>query len=149
MYKEKVVCEKKGVFKVSGDYCVSMMGELLDGVTMKQKTSEIEAEKISKEILDIVEHNEFMFSSEIDLAVNLLKNITDQSYTDKMALANIFEASNTISRKRVKGEKNLSQIQACLDIVDLIGKNVVVDKSSAFKLAGDGLALTAVDVEQA
>ena len=143
------MCEKKGVFKVSGDYCVSMMGELLDGVTMKQKTSEIEAEKISKEILDIVEHNEFMFSSEIDLAVNLLKNITDQSYTDKMALANIFEASNTISRKRVKGEKNLSQIQACLDIVDLIGKNVVVDKSSAFKLAGDGLALTAVDVEQA
>ena len=143
------MCKEKGVFVVpgSGDYCVSTMGGLLEELIQQiDDDAEIEPQKITKDILDVVKENEFMFASEIDSSVNLLKKVTNRFYQDNRALANIFEASNTISRKRVQGNKNITQVQGCLDVIDLIGKNVVVDPSLVFKLAGEGLALTAVDV---
>ena len=143
------MCGKKGVFEEpeSRDICVSTMGELLDEIIKQiDDAADIEPQKIAKDILDVVKENEFMFASEIDSSVNLLKKVTNRSYKDNRALANIFEASNTISRKRVKGNKNIAQVQGCLDVIDLIGENVVVDPSSVFKLAGEGMALAAVDV---
>ena len=130
----------------SGDICVSVMGGLLDEIINQIDDANIEPQKITKDILDVVKENEFMFASEIDSSINLLKKVTTRSFQDNRALANIFEASNTISRKRVHGNKNITQVQGCLDVIDLIGGNVEVDPSSVFKLAGEGLALTAVDV---
>ena len=124
------------------------MDEQLKDIGNQVKEGHVEPQKISEDMLVIVKENKFMFASEIDYAVSILGGIAEQSYSDNKALANIFEATNTVSKKQIGGVKNLTQTQACLDIVDLIGENVNVERSSTFKLAGDGLALTAVDIEQ-
>ena len=147
----RVLCKEKGILEPNnGDYCGSIMGGQLQEIESQIKDGLENPQKISEHMLDVVKKNEFMFASEIDSSVKILRQITELSgsFSNNKVLANIFEATHTVSKKITARDKNVTQVQTCLDIVDLIGQNVRVEKSSAFKLAGEGLALTAVDVEQ-